>query len=57
MKQGYMYLAAIIDVHSRYVVGWGISNTMEASWCKQIVEQAIQEHGKPDIFNTDHGSQ
>lgn len=57
MKQGFMYLCAIIDLHTRYVVGWGISNTMTAQWCTQIVQQAINTHGKPEIFNSDQGSQ
>jgi len=52
-----MYLAAIIDVHSRLVVNWDISNTMEAIWCKEIVANAIAHYGSPDIFNTDQGSQ
>ena len=57
MKQGFMYLMAIIDLHSRYVVNWSISNSMEADWCADVVKQAIEQHGKPKIFNTDQGSQ
>lgn len=57
MKQGFMYLCAIIDLHSRYVVGWGISNTMSAEWCTEIVQQSIDLHGKPEIINSDQGSQ
>jgi len=57
MKRGYMYLMAIIDVYSRYVVGWSISNSMEAEWCAGVVEDAIAKHGTPEIFNTDQGSQ
>jgi putative transposase len=57
MKQGFMYLCAIIDLHTRYVVGWGISNTMTAEWCTQIVQQAIDTHGKPEILNSDQGRQ
>jgi putative transposase len=57
MSQGFMYLAAIIDVHSRFVVHWDISNTMEAGWCKDIVASAISRYGAPEIFNTDQGSQ
>ena len=52
-----MYLCAVIDLHSRYVVSWGISNTMSVEWCTQIVQQAIAEHGKPEIINSDQGSQ
>jgi putative transposase len=57
MKKGYMYLVAIIDLYSRYVVNWSVSNTMDAEWCKQTLEEAIQMHGKPEIVNTDQGSQ
>jgi putative transposase len=57
MKQGFMYLCAVIDVHTRYVVGWGISNTMTAGWCTEIVSDAIARHGKPEIINSDQGSQ
>jgi putative transposase len=52
-----MYLAAIIDLHSRYVVGWSVSNSMTAEWCTEVLQAAIQKHGKPEIFNTDQGSQ
>ena len=57
MPSGYMYLIAIIDLHSRYVVNWSLSNTMDAGWCKEVFEQAITNHGKPEILNTDQGSQ
>lgn len=57
MRRGFMYLCAIIDVHTRYVVNWGISNTMSADWCSQIVQEAIERHGKPEILNSDQGSQ
>lgn len=57
MKHGFMYLTAIIDVYSRKIVGWNISNTMTAEWCKEVLEQAIRVHGKPEIVNSDQGSQ
>ena len=57
MKNGFMYLVAIIDLYSRYVVNWSISNTMDADWCKETLEQAIEIYGKPEIVNTDQGSQ
>lgn len=57
MEHGFMYLFAIIDVHTRYVVGWGVSNSMTAQWCVSIIEQAITTHGKPKIINSDQGSQ
>ena len=57
MKKGFMYLAAIIDLYSRYVVNWSVSNTMDAEWCRQTLEEAIAMHGKPEIINIDQGSQ
>jgi putative transposase len=57
MRRGFMYLCAIIDLHTRYVVNWGISNSMTADWCCQLVEDAIEMHGKPEIINSDQGSQ
>lgn len=57
MRHGFMYLAAIIDVFSRRIMGWGLSNTMEAEWCAEIAEEAFLRHGRPEIFNTDQGSQ
>lgn len=57
MSKGFMYLFAIIDVYSRYVVGWSLSNTMSAEWCVETIEQAIATHGVPEIINSDQGSQ
>jgi len=57
IKNGFMYLIAIIDLHSRYVIHWSLSNTMEAEWCAEILREAINIAGKPEIFNTDQGSQ
>lgn len=57
LKKGYMYLVAIIDLHSRYVLNWSLSNSMDAQWCKQALEEAIDQHGRPEIINTDQGSQ
>lgn len=57
MRRGFMYLCAIIDLHTRYVVNWGISNTMTAEWCCQLVEEGIRLNGKPEIINSDQGSQ
>jgi putative transposase len=56
MKRGFMYLFAIIDLYSRYVVGWGLSNTMTAEWCVDVLKDAIFHHGKPEIINSDQGS-
>lgn len=57
MRYGFMYLVAIIDVHSRFIVGWDISNTMEASWVAKTVKKAISKYGKPEIINSDQGTQ
>jgi putative transposase len=53
---GYIYLVAIIDLYSRYIVGWSLSNTMTAEWCKACVKTAIAAHGEPEIIITDQGS-
>jgi putative transposase len=57
MRHGFMYLTAIIDVYSRKIVGWGISNSMSAQWCKNVLEEAIACYGKPEIINSDQGTQ
>ena len=57
MRKGFMYLVAIIDLHSRYVLNWSVSNSMDAQWCKETLEEAIDRHGQPEIINTDQGSQ
>jgi len=57
LRRGFMYLVAIIDVHSRYIVGWDISNTMEAEWVVACVKEAINRYGAPEIINSDQGSQ
>ncbi|MGC9424241.1 IS3 family transposase [Vibrio sp.] len=57
VSNGYMYLVAIIDIYSRYIVGWSLSNTMTASWCKECLELAVSRYGKPEMVNTDQGSQ
>lgn len=54
---GYMYLVAIIDLYSRFIVGWSLSNTMTADWCKECLEVAVNRFGRPEILNTDQGSQ
>lgn len=57
MNKGFMYLCAIIDLHTRYVLSWSVSNTMTAHWCTDVLQEAMNKHGKPEIFNTDQGSQ
>ena len=53
MKKGFMYLSAVIDVYTRKVMNWSVSNSMEAEWCKEMIEEAIAQHGKLEIINTD----
>ena len=57
MYKGFMYLTAIIDVYSRYIVGWGLSNSLEAKHSLNVLKEAIAVHGKPEIVNSDQGSQ
>lgn len=57
MKRGYLYLVAIMDWHSRAVLSWRLSNTMEADFCVAALEEAMNRYGVPEIFNTDQGSQ
>ena len=57
MEQGFMYLAAIIDVYSRYIVGWGLSNSLDGEHSLKVLREAIGKFGKPDIVNSDQGSQ
>lgn len=57
MEKGFMYLVAIIDLHSRFVVNWSISNSMTAEWCTEVLLEAIKNHGKPEILNSDQGVQ
>lgn len=57
MEKGFMYLTAIIDLHSRYVLNWSISNSMDAKWISEVMKETIEKYGEPDIINTDQGSQ
>lgn len=57
LARGFAYLVAIIDWYSRCVLAWRISNSMDASFCIDCLEEALVDHGKPEIFNTDQGSQ
>jgi putative transposase len=57
MRRGFLYLTAVMDVYSRKVLAWGISNTLEAAWCLKVVEDAIDRYGLQEIINSDHGSQ
>jgi len=57
MAKGFVYLAAVIDWFTRRVLSWRLSITMETSFCVEAVQEALEKHGAPDIFNTDQGSQ
>ena len=57
MRRGFMYLCAVIDLHTRFVMNWSVSNTMTAEWCTEVVREAMEKYGKPEIINTDQGSQ
>jgi putative transposase len=56
MARGFMYLTAIIDWYSRYVLSWRLSNTLEGGFCLEALDEALDQ-GRPEIFNTDRGSQ
>ena len=57
MAKGFVYLAVVLDWFSRRVLSWRVSITMEAAFCVATLEEALARHGKPEIFNTDQGSQ
>jgi putative transposase len=57
MKKGFLYLVAVMDWHSRKVLSWKLSNTLDADFCVEALKEALAKYGKPVIFNTDQGSQ
>jgi putative transposase len=57
MKRGFVYLIAVIDWFSRRVLSWKLSITMDVSFCLEALDEALKKYGKPEIFNTDQGSQ
>ena len=57
MSRGFMYLVAVMDWHSRKILSWRVSNTLESEFCIEALEEALLRYGKPEIFNTDQGSQ
>jgi len=57
VQGGFLYLVAVIDLYSRFVVNWSLSNTMTTEWCKEALAEAVEKHGCPEIVNTDQGSQ
>jgi len=57
MAHGFVYLAVVLDWATRRVLSWRLSITMEAAFCVETLEDALARHGRPDVFNTDQGSQ
>ena len=57
MARGFAYLVAIMDVRSRKILSWRLSNTMDQAFCIEALKEAMSRYGKPKIFNTDQGSQ
>ena len=57
LAHGFVYLVAVIDWYSRKVLAWRVSNSMDAVFCVDCLEDALRSHGKPEIFNSDQGSQ
>jgi len=57
VRRGFLYLVAIVDWATRHVLAWRLSNTMDARFCIEALRDAMARHGKPEIFNTDQGSQ
>jgi putative transposase len=57
MAHGFMYLMAILYVASRKVLAWRLSNTLTTHFCVEALEEAMRKYGRPEIFNTDQGSQ
>lgn len=57
MTQGFVYLVAVIDWFSRYILSWKVSISLDSDFCIEALAEAIEQHGQPEIFNTDQGSQ
>ena len=57
LEQGWGYLVAIIDWYSRAILSWRLSNTLTVEFCAEALEEALRQHGAPEIFNTDQGAQ
>lgn len=57
MHRGFLYLVAVMDWHSRAVLSWRLSNTLDSGFCVEAITEALSRYGKPEIFNTDQGSQ
>lgn len=57
LNQGFVYLAAVIDWHSRCILSWRVSTTLDSDFCVEALQDALEQHGQPEIFNTDQGVQ
>ena len=57
LRYGFMYLVAVLDWHSRFVLSWRLSNTLDTEFCVAALNEALTSYGRPDIFNTDQGAQ
>src|SRR4051795_9210254 len=57
LARGFVYLAAVVDWFSRRVLSWRVSISLEAAFCVEALEEALARHGRPEVFNTDQGSQ
>jgi putative transposase len=57
MKKGFMYLTAVMDIYSRKILSWSLSNSMDAQWCLNVLKDAVDMYGAPEIINSDQGSQ
>lgn len=57
MARGFLYLVAVMDWYSRYVLSWSLSNTLDSDFCVSAVAEGLENHNHPEIFNTDQGSQ
>ena len=57
VPSGFIYLVAILDIFSRKILSWKISNTLDVNFCREALDEAIKKYGKPEIFNSDQGSQ
>jgi len=57
LKKGFVYLTAVIDWYSRYVLSWRLSTTLDKQFCIDVVKEALTKYGQPDMFITDQGSQ
>ena len=57
MRRGFLYLTAIIDVYSRFIVGWQLSNSLDKETQTAVLLEAVRRYGKPEILNSDQGSQ